>query len=269
MPRLKAPGQRLSTEPDRPREHRRQRRAQGKGKDGGRWLGTDPMHPDLQSGVFLTQLCTHPSIPSTTLLRGKPLHGDTGPPAPRDTHTEPPLRLPPPSPGRKIEETAPNEPGELLSGSFPLRWAGDRREPPARSAPRAPRCRRRAMKLQRLSFPCSTEHKNPARKNRKGKKQEGTGKAAGRRGACTARQPQKHLAQGEGKGTGAQAKPTRFHFGGVSRKIKAKSVIKVYLRVQERERTPDYGIEMSLFSCICLTQFYLVAFCTISCSFCC
>lgn len=51
------------------------------------------------------------------------------------------------------------------------------------------------------------------------------------------------------------------------REINAKSVIKVYQR--GRARAPDYRIEMSLFSCICLTQFYLVAFCTISCSFCC
>lgn len=193
VPRLKAPGQRLSTEPDRPREHRRQRRAQGKGKHRGRWLGTDPMRPDLQFGVFLTQLCTHPSIPSTTLLRGKPLHGDTGPPAPRDTHTEPPLRLPPPSPGRKIEETAPNEPGELLSGSFPPRWAGDRREPPARSAPRAPRCRRRAMKLQRLSFPCSTEHKNPARKTEKGKSRRGLARRRGGEGPARPGSPRNTL----------------------------------------------------------------------------
>lgn len=182
VPRLKAPGQRLSTEPDRPWEHRKQHRAHGKEKQGGRWLGTDLIHPDLQFGVFLTQLCTHAAMPSTTLPRGKPLQGDTGPPAPCDTHTEPPLRLPPLSPGRKIEETAQNEPGELLSGSFPPRWAGDRREPPARSAPRAPRCRRRAMKLQRLSFPCSTEHKNPARKTEKGKSRRGLARRRGGEG---------------------------------------------------------------------------------------
>lgn len=69
---------------------------------------------------------------------------------------------------------------------------------------------------------------------------------------------------------GAGAHPTPTHIstaGEFPRKINAKSVIKVYQR--GRASAPDYRIEMSLFSCICLTQFYLVAFCTISCSFCC
>lgn len=118
---------------------------------------------------------------------------------------------------------------------------------------------RKEMKSQRLSLWCLTEHKNPALKTKTRKRETGGGAAREERGRDV--QPQK---TGEGVQGPTPHISTAGEFPG---KINAKSVIKVYQRA--RASAPDDRIEMSLFSCICLTQFYLVAFCTISCSFCC
>lgn len=120
---------------------------------------------------------------------------------------------------------------------------------------------KKEMKSQRLSLWCLTEHKNLAPKTKTRKRR--TGGAAGEKRGSDA-QPQKNRRWGAG------AHPTSPHISTAAEfpgKINAKSVVKVYQR--GRASAPDYRIEMSLFSCICLTQFYLVAFCTISCSFCC
>lgn len=162
--RLKAPGQRLSTERDRPCEQGRQHRARGQMVRDGSHASRPPVW-----GVF--NPAPHPrSHTQRNAAAGKTSAGRHRSPSPtRHPHSATPQAAST-QPREENQKRQPeNEPGEMLLGSFPPRWAGDRREPPARSAPRALRCRRRAMKLQRLSFRCSTEHKNPARETGKGK----------------------------------------------------------------------------------------------------
>lgn len=79
------------------------------------------------------------------------------------------------------------KPGERRFIQFARDVAGHAREPPARGAPPARHGRRsrREMKLQRLSFQCLAEHKNPALKTKKGKRV--TGRAAGEERGSDAR----------------------------------------------------------------------------------
>ena len=78
---------------------------------------------------------------------------------------------------RKLQSKS--KPGKHLFIQFAWDMVGHPQEPPARNASPARHGRRsqREMKLQRLSFRCLTEHKNPALKTKKGKR--GTGRVAG------------------------------------------------------------------------------------------
>lgn len=93
--------------------------------------------------------------------------------------TVPSLQLPPSREDKKRKPQSECEPGERLFVPFAWDVAGHPGEPPARSTPPARHGHRsrREMKLQRLSFQCLAEHKNPALKTKNGKR--GTGRAAG------------------------------------------------------------------------------------------
>lgn len=154
--------------------------------------------------------------------------------------------------------------GKLQSGSkpgkhlfIPFAWdmGGHPESHRLAGLPQPGTATRKEMKSQRLSLRCLTEHKNPALKTKTRKRRTGRGEGQ----QCTAPEKRERGMQG--------LTPHISTAGEFPRKINAKSVIKVYQR--GRASAPDNRIEMSLFSCICLTQFYLVAFCTISCSFCC
>jgi len=183
------------------------------------------------------------------------------------TRTAPSLQLPPSreEKTRKLEARASQDSisssrlqgtWQVTLGSHPLAVLPQRARPPQ---PKGNEVTKVIVSVSDWAQNSCSENK----KREKGDRERSRG-GEGQRG--TARRPQKY---GRG-GAGAHATLTHTsiseEFPG---KINAKSVIKVYLRVRERASAPDYGIEMSLCSCICLTQFYLVAFCTISCSFCC
>lgn len=182
--------------------------------------------------------------------------------------TVPSLQLPPFGEEKKKKKEVRASQESIPSSNLHGTWQVTPESQPLAAFPPAQHGRhgQREMKSQRLSFWCLTEHKNSALKTKKREKGDGESSRGGEGRRCTARRSQKHGRGGAGAHTALTHISISEEFPG---KINAKSVIKVYLRVRERASAPDYGIEMSLFSCICLTQFYLVAFCTISCSFCC
>lgn len=159
-------------------------------------------------------------------------------------HTVPSLQLPLSWEEQRRKLQRENRPGEHLLSSVMGHGSHPRSQ--------------RELKSQRLLLRCLSI-KIQLWKLKKGKGTQGQGSDARHDGpGCM------------GKGTqGSQRTDTHLHSRRVSWENECKVCCKSLSVCVRKQKRPDSSTEMTLFPCICLTQFYLVAFCTISCSSCC